>query len=103
MDSSVGQIAIPNPDVASRGPDETIPSDLTEFLREFWIDPVRVEVIRVDAHNLGSLRINFAPSLFADRYKIEELACQSALEQSPRLMQRGLTSLEVCAYALRPI
>lgn len=42
-------------------------------------------------------------SLFADRYKIEELACQSALEQSPRLMQRGLTSLEVCAYALRPI
>ena len=41
--------------------------------------------------------------LFADRYEIEELACQSALEQNPRLMQRGLTSLEECAYALQPI
>jgi|JRHI01.1.fsa_nt_gi thiopurine S-methyltransferase len=41
--------------------------------------------------------------LFADRYEIEELACRSALEQNPRLLQRGLTSLEECAYVLRPI
>lgn len=41
--------------------------------------------------------------LFADRYEIEELACRSALEQNPRLTQRGLTSLEECAYVLRPI
>ena len=41
--------------------------------------------------------------LFADRYEIEELACQLALEQNPRLMQRGLTLLQECAYALRPI
>ena len=41
--------------------------------------------------------------LFADRYEIEQLARQSALEQNQRLMQRGLTSLEECAYALRPI
>jgi thiopurine S-methyltransferase len=39
--------------------------------------------------------------LFADRYAIEELECRSALEHSPRLRERGVTSLEECAYALR--
>lgn len=40
-------------------------------------------------------------SLCAGRYAIEELGCQSALERNPRLKERGLTSLEECAYALR--
>lgn len=41
--------------------------------------------------------------LFAERYEITELACRSALDDSPRFRQRGLTALEECAYALHPL
>jgi hypothetical protein len=56
----------PHPYVVSGGLSEVVPSNLTAFRREFWVDAVRVKGLPVNPQNRRSLRIDLTPSLFSD-------------------------------------
>jgi len=63
----IGEMGKPHPDVASRRPSEVMPSNATRFPWDFWEDPIRINFRPVIPYHLGGFRIDFAPSLFADR------------------------------------
>jgi thiopurine S-methyltransferase len=56
-------------------------------LKELALARVPILLITLDYDQRQMAGPPFSTPLFADRYEIEELACQSALEQNPRLMQ----------------